>query len=192
MCRTAAKYLLLGIRIVVVIFLSELTFSVGMPLNELAIEENVDGIPPECKFLKGNQRKNCITVFMGDYVKMSQDMLSDKKFADELEVQDVRSREKRSIRKRCPKFSEQYLRRTKKVKDRSISPWKYIKNTDNKRIPKILMEARCLCNGCINIETTKEDNVNLVSIPTKTKITVMKKGKLTRKIINTGCTCVIR
>ncbi|KAG7263701.1 hypothetical protein CRUP_007769 [Coryphaenoides rupestris] len=39
------------------------------------------------------------------------------------------------------------------VKDRSISPWRLVYDTDNDRYPHTLAVAQCLCGGCITIKS---------------------------------------
>uniref|UniRef100_A0A8C5MKU6 Interleukin 17B n=1 Tax=Leptobrachium leishanense TaxID=445787 RepID=A0A8C5MKU6_9ANUR len=92
---------------------------------------------------------------------------------------------------------------------RSLSPWTYVINHDENRIPVDIPEARCLCTGCINPFTMQED-LSMSSIPIHSKIPVRRRlcdtssqGLRTRKRkkchkeyiavmenIAVGCTCI--
>uniref|UniRef100_A0A8C4SNB4 Interleukin 17B n=2 Tax=Erpetoichthys calabaricus TaxID=27687 RepID=A0A8C4SNB4_ERPCA len=56
---------------------------------------------------------------------------------------------------------------------RSLSPWSYRVNHDEKRIPVDIPEAHCLCSGCINPFTMQEDRT-MTSVPIYTKIPVKR------------------
>ncbi|KAM4749626.1 interleukin-17B [Rhinophrynus dorsalis] len=57
---------------------------------------------------------------------------------------------------------------------RSLSPWAYSINHDENRIPIDIPEARCLCTGCVNPFTMKED-LSMSSIPIYSKIPVRRR-----------------
>uniref|UniRef100_A0A803K8N7 Casein kinase 1 alpha 1 n=1 Tax=Xenopus tropicalis TaxID=8364 RepID=A0A803K8N7_XENTR len=57
---------------------------------------------------------------------------------------------------------------------RSLSPWAYSINHDENRIPIDIPEARCLCTGCVNPFTMKED-FSMTSIPIYSKIPVRRR-----------------
>ncbi|XP_063301295.1 interleukin-17B [Pelobates fuscus] len=92
---------------------------------------------------------------------------------------------------------------------RSLSPWTYVINHDENRIPVDIPEARCLCTGCVNPFTLQEDHT-MSSIPIHSKIPVRRRlceasshGLRTRRRkkchkeyiavmenIAVGCTCI--
>ncbi|XP_043925827.1 interleukin-17B [Protopterus annectens] len=92
---------------------------------------------------------------------------------------------------------------------RSLSPWSYSINHDDKRVPSDIPEAHCLCTGCINPFTMQEDRT-MSSVPIYTKIPVKRllcntsrsvsrhqkkkchsqKYKTVMENIAIGCTCI--
>ncbi|KAM8973725.1 interleukin-17B [Pelodytes ibericus] len=92
---------------------------------------------------------------------------------------------------------------------RSLSPWTYIINHNENRIPAYIPEAQCLCTGCINPFTMQED-LSMSSIPIYSKIPVRRRlcessslghrGRKRKKChkdyiavmenIAVGCTCI--
>ncbi|KAG8565263.1 hypothetical protein GDO81_012773 [Engystomops pustulosus] len=62
------------------------------------------------------------------------------------------------------------------IQDRSISPWSYRINEDLNRYPRQIVEAYCLCKGCV---TSKESS--MVSEPFHKDIPVLYKSSKCKK-----------
>ncbi|KAG9473856.1 interleukin-17D-like [Eleutherodactylus coqui] len=62
------------------------------------------------------------------------------------------------------------------IQDRSISPWSYRINEDMNRYPRQIVEAYCLCKGCV---TSKESS--MVSEPFYREVPVLQKTKKCKK-----------
>lgn len=69
-------------------------------------------------------------------------MLQDVEFAGSLEVIDITNedgnlheiRQKRSIQQStCPQYNRNYLNTVHSPRERSLSPWKFVKTVDNNR-----------------------------------------------------------
>lgn len=106
-------------------------------------------------------RNECEMVYMNEYIQWSEKMISNPDFVKDLEVVDVTNedeeaedeeavekavvpplvktvnRPKRRIiddgKEECPVFDENYMATTTLVRDRSISPWKFVLNVDRNR-----------------------------------------------------------
>ncbi|XP_069808268.1 interleukin-17D-like [Dendropsophus ebraccatus] len=62
------------------------------------------------------------------------------------------------------------------MQDRSISPWSYSINEDMNRYPREIVEAYCLCKGCV---TSKESS--MVSEPFYKEVAVLYKSSKCKK-----------
>ncbi|KAM9296237.1 interleukin-17F-like [Gastrophryne carolinensis] len=62
------------------------------------------------------------------------------------------------------------------MQDRSISPWSYRINEDLNRYPRIIIEAYCLCKGCITAKAN-----SMVSVPFYREVPVLQKTKKCKK-----------
>ncbi|XP_077966475.1 interleukin-17F-like [Styela clava] len=106
------------------------------------------------------------------------------------------NRPKREITK-CPTMTPQYLRENNLMDGRrSLSPYAEKPNWDPNRYPQFFIQRHCLCNGCIDPVTRKE-NLSLQSVPLETRMEFFyKKDKFlntftTKKKLSIyiGCTC---
>ncbi|CAK8677730.1 uncharacterized protein LOC143445887 [Clavelina lepadiformis] len=101
-------------------------------------------------------------------------------------------RTKRSAQSKCPMLTENYLKGKRYPQHRSTSPWKWIRNFDNERIPQWLVETKCLCNGCVD-PFSRTENLDLRSVPITIDRHVKKKrnGKYVDDVVtlNMGCRC---
>ncbi|KAE8608857.1 hypothetical protein XENTR_v10011634 [Xenopus tropicalis] len=84
---------------------------------------------------------------------------------------------------------------------RSISPWSYRIDFDENRYPQKLAFAQCLCKGCINAETGKDD-ASLNSVSVEQTMLVLRKTRCSENSsrymfeldyikVPVACTCVI-
>ncbi|OCT58600.1 interleukin-17C [Xenopus laevis] len=84
---------------------------------------------------------------------------------------------------------------------RSISPWSYRIDYDENRYPQKLAFAQCLCKGCINVDTGKDDS-SLNSVSVEQTMLVLRKKKCPSSStsymfeleyikVPVACTCVI-
>ncbi|XP_039272199.2 interleukin-17C-like [Styela clava] len=94
--------------------------------------------------------------------------------------------------KTCPEMTEKYLVEHENVNGaRSISPYDIVLDYDPMRFPKKIFQYRCLCKGCIDIKTRRE-NLSLVSKEVTADINVYYyNGTIARYTVVTGCTCVM-
>ncbi|KAM3870058.1 interleukin-17C [Diretmus argenteus] len=88
------------------------------------------------------------------------------------------------------------------IKSRSLSPWRYISNTEEDRFPPTIAEAECLCEGCIMTmkDAPREESFAYNSVPITQHRVVLrrklcedkKRYRLVPENINVavGCTCV--
>ncbi|KAM4744343.1 uncharacterized protein FYW61_000448 [Anableps anableps] len=85
------------------------------------------------------------------------------------------------------------------LQNASISPWTYQMSHNESLFPPIMSEARCLLQGCLDLEG-KEDH-NLMSKPIMYQVMVLRRVKkegagpdyhyhLESRLIPVGCTCV--
>jgi hypothetical protein len=86
------------------------------------------------------------------------------------------------------------------VKDRGLCPWYFVKNVDDRRIPRTLLEARCKCQDCIDSGRTPTGR-NRQCEPLYYGLRVMRRvevGNQTKKYtvdwetIAVGCTCAFK
>ncbi|XP_039260030.2 interleukin-17C-like [Styela clava] len=170
----------------------------SIPVTLQGTEPNKAVLHAECQhFEAAEDRRNCEQVYATDYVIWSEKMLADEQFVSDLDVIDMSDvgdnkhlRQKRSARgSKCPTFNTDYTTRNrKKVNQLSISPWKYVLTYDKNRLPRRLLNATCLCDGCINIRTLREDQ-SVISKELYFEILIMKNNKLTKQRVNNGCFC---
>uniref|UniRef100_A0A8C5A365 Uncharacterized protein n=1 Tax=Gadus morhua TaxID=8049 RepID=A0A8C5A365_GADMO len=101
---------------------------------------------------------------------------------------------------KCP--VELYASLGKPLKDRSISPWRIVYETEEGRFPETIAVAQCLCEGCIlmNIEDQKPwEDYTYGSVTVKQSKRFLRKelcedGERYRlkpydKDVAVGCTC---
>nr|XP_039257701.1 interleukin-17C-like [Styela clava] len=171
--------------------------------HELDTSEMQDvSLQSECQAIEElHERKQCEFVFENDYIKWSEKMLADDKFVSELEVVhttvfDVRnskiSRRKRSVkdeRNTCPILDVSNPAYTP-IRLRSTSPWEMYITQDANRKPMRMIQARCLCSGCIDVRTNTEDRTNVFSEALVLSVPVLKNGKMMTEEVAIGCTCV--
>nr|DBA27721.1 TPA: hypothetical protein GDO54_008186 [Pyxicephalus adspersus] len=62
------------------------------------------------------------------------------------------------------------------MQDRSISPWSYRINEDLNRYPQRIVEAYCLCKGCVLSKTN-----SMVSVPFYKEVPVLYKSSKCKK-----------
>ncbi|KAM4597360.1 interleukin 17a/f1 [Fundulus diaphanus] len=90
-------------------------------------------------------------------------------------------------------------RNLRPLENASISPWAYNTSSDDALFPPVMSEARCLLQGCLDLEG-KED-LNLRSRPIMHQVLVLRRVKtpgeghkyhyrLETRVIAVGCTCV--
>ncbi|KAM4692454.1 interleukin-17D-like [Rhinophrynus dorsalis] len=65
------------------------------------------------------------------------------------------------------------------IQDRSISPWSYRINEDLKRYPQEIIEAYCLCEGCISSHNKGKNS--LISVPFYKDVLVLHKTNKCKK-----------
>ncbi|XP_053549151.1 interleukin-17D [Bombina bombina] len=86
-------------------------------------------------------------------------------------------------RKKCPRNVNHT---SELIQDRSISPWSYSINEDLNRYPQRIIEAYCLCKGCISTHNKQQNSV--VSEPFYKKVHILmrsskcKKGRFVYKL----------
>ncbi|KAJ0056685.1 hypothetical protein NL108_012118 [Boleophthalmus pectinirostris] len=107
----------------------------------------------------------------------------------------------------CAKLVEhaQQQQQPQHVYTRALSPWTYRLNRDQRRFPRDILEARCLCEGCI-LQRAHEDRPHeehtYNSVPVYTHVLVLYKTRcarqphkyrLTKRMlrVTVGCTCVM-
>ncbi|KAE8576627.1 hypothetical protein XENTR_v10004265 [Xenopus tropicalis] len=84
------------------------------------------------------------------------------------------------------------------IQERSISPWSYRINENVNRYPKQILEAYCLCKGCISSHNKGQTTV--VSVPFDKEVPVLhktpkcKKGRFVYKLrfIRIAQLCICR
>ncbi|XP_034425834.1 interleukin 17a/f1 [Hippoglossus hippoglossus] len=84
------------------------------------------------------------------------------------------------------------------LENASISPWTYNHSHDASLLPPVLSEARCLLQGCLNLEGVEDQS--LQSRPIMHQVMMLRRVKsaaaenyhykLESRIIAVGCTCV--
>ncbi|XP_055505052.1 interleukin-17C-like [Leucoraja erinacea] len=84
---------------------------------------------------------------------------------------------------------------------RSISPWEYWIHYDADRYPTKLAFARCLCHGCIDVETGEETRALNSMLLEQSQLVLRRKPcpgqeglynfKLEYIMVPVGCTCVL-
>ncbi|XP_077315290.1 interleukin-25-like [Lithobates pipiens] len=62
------------------------------------------------------------------------------------------------------------------MQDRSISPWSYRINEDLNRYPPIIVEAYCLCKGCVSSKAN-----SMVSVPFYKEVPILYKTSKCKK-----------
>nr|NP_001123347.1 interleukin 17-1 precursor [Ciona intestinalis]BAD22760.1 Interleukin 17-1 [Ciona intestinalis] len=96
----------------------------------------------------------------------------------------------------CPVLSDEYLLTHTRQEERSLSPYVIEDDIDRLRIPMVLPRARCLCDGCIDMSSRRE-NFSFASVPLKQSFTVRKRNtengplETVTQTITVGCTCVV-
>ncbi|KAM4623257.1 interleukin-17D-like [Discoglossus pictus] len=78
--------------------------------------------------------------------------------------------------KRCPRNVNHTA---KLIQDRSISPWSYRINEDLNRYPRQIIEAYCLCKGCISTHNKGQNTV--VSKPFFKEVGVLHRSSKCKK-----------
>ncbi|XP_029909237.1 interleukin-17C [Myripristis murdjan] len=82
--------------------------------------------------------------------------------------------------------------------DRSLSPWRYIRDTDKDRFPPTIAVAQCLCEGCITSKGKEDMDYNSYLIE-QSRVVLRKElcddGKKYRLVpdsvkVGVGCTCL--
>uniref|UniRef100_A0A8C4NBI5 Uncharacterized protein n=1 Tax=Eptatretus burgeri TaxID=7764 RepID=A0A8C4NBI5_EPTBU len=71
----------------------------------------------------------------------------------------------------CPNWTPSFLEKSD-LKDRSLSPWTFKINHKKGRVPEAIIEAVCLCRGCINPSNGTEVH-HSVSVPVYGSILVL-------------------
>ncbi|XP_053281941.1 interleukin 17a/f1 [Pleuronectes platessa] len=84
------------------------------------------------------------------------------------------------------------------LENSSISPWTYTESRDASLLPPTLSEARCLLQGCLNLEGVEDQS--LESRPIMHHVFMLRRVKsaaaenyhykLESRVIAVGCTCV--
>ncbi|XP_060923591.1 interleukin 17a/f1 [Limanda limanda] len=84
------------------------------------------------------------------------------------------------------------------LENASISPWTYKETPDASLLPPVLSEARCLLQGCLNLEGVEDQS--LESRPIMHQAMMLRRVKsaggesyhykLETRLIAVGCTCV--
>ncbi|XP_039592313.1 interleukin-17C-like isoform X1 [Polypterus senegalus] len=96
----------------------------------------------------------------------------------------------------CPKWSPSMLA-SSNIENRSLSPWGYRINRQAGRFPETIMEAHCLCPGCLDLKR-QTFTMDYVSVPITRKESVYyieqcKNGKFRYNQawieVAVGCTC---
>ncbi|KAF7225003.1 interleukin-17C [Nothobranchius furzeri] len=105
----------------------------------------------------------------------------------------------------CPVDLYQGLSNSKDIKDRSLSPWRYVQETNEDLFPSTYMKAECLCSGCITIkknsDESMEENFDFNSVPVLQAQMFLKRERgncedgtyqlrAFKMDIPVGCTCV--
>nr|KAG8542736.1 hypothetical protein GDO81_026182 [Engystomops pustulosus] len=91
------------------------------------------------------------------------------------ELEDIESRRKRRRRDsadNCPDMN--VLLKGRALNERSISPWSYRIDIDEKRFPQKLAFAQCLCNYCISSVSGKQNSA-LNSVPIYQTMLVLRR-----------------
>lgn len=139
--------------------------------------------------------------FRDEYIKWSEEKLSDYDFSKDLERVDLTRRYsslspyRRRLQKyggssACPNFTEEYLGNATLTAQRSTSPWEFFINFDNNRTPKRIVDVQCLCRGCIDLRTGIEDRSRAASVGVSRPVRVKRFNRTASVDINVGCTCV--
>uniref|UniRef100_A0A3B4A9T3 Interleukin 17c n=1 Tax=Periophthalmus magnuspinnatus TaxID=409849 RepID=A0A3B4A9T3_9GOBI len=105
----------------------------------------------------------------------------------------------------CAQLVEQAQQQPQHLYTRALSPWTYRLNRDERRFPRDISEARCLCSGCI-LHRAHEDRPHeehgYNSVPVYTHMLVLSKTpcagqpnkyRLTKRMLRVpvACTCVV-
>ncbi|XP_006008898.1 interleukin-17C-like [Latimeria chalumnae] len=97
----------------------------------------------------------------------------------------------------CPDWSHKLLS-SSNIEDRSTSPWTYRVNTDPNRIPEEILEAVCLCPGCIDMKGLKHTQ-DFSSVPVTKQMLVYTLHRCANNMfkyqkqwiyVSVACTCV--
>ncbi|XP_017296797.1 interleukin-17C [Kryptolebias marmoratus] len=100
----------------------------------------------------------------------------------------------------CP--LDLYQRLREDIKDRSLSPWRYVRVTNQDYFPSTYVEAQCLCQGCIMMKKgSLMENHDYNSKPVLQSRAFLKReqsscqgGQYRLKVefrkVAVGCTCV--
>nr|NP_001123348.1 interleukin 17-3 [Ciona intestinalis]BAD22762.1 Interleukin 17-3 [Ciona intestinalis] len=134
------------------------------------------------------------------YNEVYAQVLNDTEYASQFTVIDVtndksqnggkKQRTKRSLQ--CPTFNPA----STSVEQRSLSPWTYVIHQDRNRRPSTILQAKCLCYGCYDMDSpTLAENINLVSTPIRYSVRLPKRinGVWVRRPYNIqrGCQCQV-
>ncbi|XP_076825382.1 uncharacterized protein LOC143470968 isoform X2 [Clavelina lepadiformis] len=109
-------------------------------------------------------------------------------FADNMEIRNYTDQQIPQFQRKCEK-DPNYNPSGKLISERSISPWKWVLNIDENRIPREILQAECLCHYCLDPRTGRE-NYNVDSSPINLEYYVQNNnGELVSEEIPIGCQC---
>ncbi|XP_076808934.1 interleukin-17C-like [Clavelina lepadiformis] len=128
-----------------------------------------------------------------EYDKITRCMQNNKIFSDHIETRDHTGLLPAYIPPRMCTKDPVWLDKSKtEVSRLSLSPWKWVKNTDENRVPRQVLEAECLCNSCLDEDGKEMDGVTSVSVKVPYRVTKYDRGGkavVTYVNIAIGCTC---